>query len=205
MKIIFDLDGTLICSKKRLHELFCDLVENRVLNFDSYWKFKFDGYSNQNILKKQFNYTDEEIDFFVINWMKKIERDYYLAMDTPIEGLQNFLTQIKRENQLYVCTARQSAAQLKKQLKSFDILDLFNEVFVTEQKHTKTDLLINSGIAFSNKDWFLGDTGHDINTGKQLGMQTCAVLSGFMSEKALKPYSPDLTVANVTDFILTQF
>lgn len=200
MKIIFDLDGTLICSKKRLYELFCDLVGNRDLSFDSYWQLKFYGNSNQDILKNKFSYSDEYIDIFVADWMSKIETDYYLAMDIPIEGLLEFLNQIKVENQLYVCTARQSIAQVKKQLKNFNILDRFDDIFVTEQKYTKADLLIDSGIILSNEDWFVGDTGHDINTGKQLGIQTCAVLSGFMSENALKTYSPDRILVNVTYF-----
>lgn len=200
MKIIFDLDGTLICSKKRLHELFCDSVGNRELSFDTYWDLKFNYNSHQDILRNRFDYSDQDVDTFIVDWMKKIETDYYLAMDTPILGVQDFLSQIKVENQLYVCTARQSIAQVKKQLKKFNILDLFDDIFVTEQKYTKADLLIDSGIILSNEDWFIGDTGHDINTGKKLGVQTCAVLSGFMSEDALKSYSPNMIVNDITDF-----
>lgn len=200
MKIIFDLDGTLICSKKRLYELFCDLVGNGDLSFDYYWQLKFESNSNQDILKKEFSYSDEMINIFVADWMRKIEEDYYLDMDSPIKGLKEFLQEISKNNQLYVCTARQSIAQVKKQLDNFNILDLFCEVFVTEQKFTKLELLINSEVSFSQEDWFMGDTGHDINTGKQLGMQTCAVLSGFMSEKALEAYSPQLILDNITHF-----
>jgi len=198
MKIIFDLDGTLICSKKRLYELFCDLVGNRDLSFNSYWQLKFDGNSNQDILNNKFNYCDKETDFFITNWMEKIEKDCYLEMDRPIIGVHDFLKNLSRDNQLYICTARQSKAQAMKQLKALDILGFFCEIFVSEQKYSKIDLLINSGIAFSKQDWFVGDTGHDINTGKQLGIQTCAVLSGFMSEKVLKSYSPDLIADNIT-------
>lgn len=198
MKIVFDLDGTLICSKKRLHELFCDLVGNRDLSFDSYWQLKFDGNSNQDILKNQFSYSDEKVDVFVADWMSKIETDYYLAMDSPIEGLHGFLQKISEKNELYICTARQSITQVMKQLRNLGILDFFCDVFVTEQKYSKIELLINGGIDFSSDDWFVGDTGHDINTGKQLGVQTCAVLSGFMSESVLKNYLPDLIIKNIT-------
>jgi phosphoglycolate phosphatase len=198
MKLIFDLDGTLICSKKRLHELFCDLVGNRELSFNTYWELKFDRNSNQDILRNRFDYSDEKVDVFVADWMSKIESDYYLNMDSPIEGLQNFLQEVGKNNQLYVCTARQSVSQVTKQLKEFSVLDLFHDIFVTEQKYSKIELLINSGIVFSSDDWFIGDTGHDINTGKQLGVQTCAVLSGFMSEEVLKTYLPDTIIANTT-------
>ena len=200
MKIIFDLDGTLICSKKRLYELFCDLVGNRNLSFNSYWQLKFDGNSNQDILKNKFSYSDEKIGVFVVNWMKKIEEDYYLEMDSPIEGLYSFLQKISKKNELYICTARQSISQVEKQLKKIEILEFISKVYVTEQFFSKVDLLTNSDLAFNSEDWFIGDTGHDISTGKQLGIKTCAVLTGFMSENALRSYSPQLIIDNVTYF-----
>ncbi len=198
MKIIFDLDGTLICSKKRLYELFCDLTKSRELSFSGYWEFKFRGYSNQDILKNEFDYPEEKINRFITLWMDKIEDSYYLEMDTVIEGLLEFLEKISINNQLYICTARQSVVQVKAQLKSLTILEFFEEIFVTEQRFTKTELLLNSGIAFSKNDWFVGDTGHDIKTGQQLGMKTCAVLSGFMSETALLAYGPNKIFKNLT-------
>lgn len=197
MKIVFDLDGLLICSKKRLHELFCDLINSRILSFSAYWDFKFNNYSNQDILKKEFNYSEEKISQFVTSWMNRIEDSYYLEMDTPIEGLESFLKKISKSNQLYICTARQSVAQVTNQLKNLSILDFFEDIFVTEQKLTKADLLINSGIKFSKEDWFIGDTGHDINTGKQLGIKTCAVLSGFMSEAVLLSYKPNKIIESI--------
>lgn len=198
MKIIFDLDGTLICSKKRLHELFCDLVGSRQLDFNTYWGLKFSGCSNQDILRDEFQYSQEKVDSFVACWMGDIEDDHYLAMDTPVEGLAGFLDRASSNHKLYICTARQSTEQVKKQLQRLAIFDFLEGIFVTEQKSSKSELLLESGIVFSKKDWFVGDTGHDIKTGKEIGVQTCAVLSGFMSEPALKRYSPDMIIKNVT-------
>lgn len=197
MKIVFDLDGTLICSKVRLYELFCALVGNRELSFDTYWNLKFDFNSNQDILKNHYDYSNELIDIFTEKWMSKIEDNDYLAMDNPIEGLSDFLLKMSEKNELYICTARQSKSQVQRQLAEFRILNYFESVFITEQKYSKLEILRNSKLTFTNEDWFVGDTGHDINTGKALGLQTCAVLSGFMSENALRAYSPDLIIQNV--------
>ena len=198
MKIVFDLDGTLICSKKRLYELFCDLVGTKELTFESYWKLKFLGNTNQDILKNEFKYSEEKIEFFISTWMLKIENDEYLKMDTLINGADNFLCEISKGNQLYICTARQSFTPAIKQLNKLEILGFFKEVFVTKQKFTKKELLINSELKFSKEDLFVGDTGHDIITGRELGMKTCAVLSGFMSKDRLELYSPDFIVKDVT-------
>ena len=203
MKIIFDLDGTLICSKKRLYELFCNLIQSRDLSFSDYWNLKYIGNSNQDILRERFDYTKAEISNFVNGRMKKIESDYYLEMDTLIVGTIEFLERIIQNNSLYICTARQSTCQVAKQLESLSISKYFENIFVTEQKNSKAELLKNSGLKFTKHDWIIGDTGHDIITGKEIGINTCAVLSGFMSLDALIGYSPDIIVANIAkiDFI----
>lgn len=198
MKIIFDLDGTLICSKKRLHALFCDLVKTDKLSFDAYWNLKFAGYTNQEILKNKFGYSTDKINFFVHHWMLNIESNQYLDMDSLIVGVDKFLCEMNKINELYVCTARQSAPQVIEQLKKLGILDFFKKIFVTEQIKSKKQLLIDSGLVFSSQDCFVGDTGHDIMTGKELGMVTFAVLSGFMSEAKLQLYSPDHIVNDIT-------
>jgi len=200
MKIIFDLDGTIICSKKRLHELFSDLTKSRQLSFSDYWDLKFNRQSNQNILKSKFNYSDNEIEYFVKNWMELIEDDKYLEMDMLIDGVEDFLAGHSQNNELYICTARQSIQQVEKQLKRLAIFHFFQDVFVTEQKCSKKDLLVNKKLRLDKRDWIVGDTGHDIITGKELGIKTCAVLSGFMSQNALALYFPDIVIQDVTSF-----
>ncbi|EJL6303821.1 HAD family hydrolase, partial [Vibrio cholerae] len=194
----FDLDGTLICSKKRLYELFCDLSERRDITFSEYWDLKFAGKSNQNILRENFGFSDPVVESFLNDWMSLIESDCYLQMDTLISGVVGYLEKASQEHSLYICTARQSISQTKKQLSCFSILNFFENVFITEQKYTKYELLNSSGINFSKDDWMIGDTGHDVITGKKIGVKTCAVLSGFMSENGLLKYAPDMLVDDLT-------
>lgn len=130
--------------------------------------------------------------------MRLIESDHYLEMDTLTEGAAVFLEEVRQEHSLYICTARQSKPQVTKQLTNLSILHFFKDVFVTEQKHTKAELLKKSDIEFSKEDWMIGDTGHDVMTGKELGISTCAVLSGFMSETALLAYGPNKIFKNLT-------
>ena len=198
MNLVFDLDGTLICSKRRLYELFCDLSERNDLTFSKYWDLKFAGRSNQDILKDNFGCVELVVEEFVNNWMKMIENDHYLQMDTLIDGVASFLENVSRAHSLYICTARQSASQVTKQLARLSILNFFESVLVTEQKYTKTELLKGSGISFSKDDWMIGDTGHDILTGKEIGVKTCAVSSGFMSKEKLLSYAPDLISDSVS-------
>lgn len=198
MQIIFDLDGTLICSRKRLHELFCDLINDRSVDFNHYWRLKFQGASNQSILKDHFGYSENEINSFTIDWMGKIENDFYLEMDSVIDGVPGFLEKISEKHKIYLCTARQSVSQVIKQLENLSLFNYFEEVYVTEQKISKEELLLQSNFVFGLDDWFVGDTGHDIKAGKKLGTKTCAVLTGFMPRIALEKYKPDLILDNAS-------
>jgi phosphoglycolate phosphatase len=198
MKIIFDLDGTLICSKKRLHELFCDLVNSRELDFPAYWDLKFNGYTNPDILREKFNYTGCLVDAFVNDWMSKIETSHYLSMDVLIKGSSEALHGLSQHHDLYICTARQSAEQAVLQVKNLGISAFFKQIFVTGQTKSKVELINGSGLSISSDDWFVGDTGHDVLAGKALNIKTCAVLSGFMSKEALKAYSPDCIISSIS-------
>lgn len=202
MKIICDLDGTLICSKRRLYELFSDLTRQGVIDFKSYWYLKLNGSKNIDILKHQLGFNDSQIDEFLSEWMNNIENDYYLNFDSPIPGVVKFLGEHYDNNYFYICTARQSVGQVHKQLKSLGILGFFSDVFVTEQNISKEKLIRRSNLVLEKSDWFVGDTGHDVIAGKHLGVQTCAVLSGFMSEASLKTYNPHLILSNVTSLNL---
>lgn len=200
MRIVFDLDGTLICSKRRLYELFCFLVGHEHLTFSRYWDLKFSGQTNKEILRNSFGFSDPQVDAFVKKWMFLIEDDQYLALDTVIEGVPRLLSALSKKHDLYLCTARQSANKAHEQLDSLALKDHFKEILVTEQRSTKEELLKTCGVRFGFADWMIGDTGHDILTGKALGMKTCAVLSGFMSEASLVSYKPDSILPFVSYF-----
>ena len=70
----------------------------------------------------------------------------------------------------------------------------------TSQEQSPCIDLINNAIAINSSDWFVGDTGKDIETGKSLGMQTAAVLYGFLNKEKLIEYKPDLIINTVIDF-----
>lgn len=200
MNIIFDLDGTLIDSRKRLYILFNDLVPQSKLTFADYWAAKRSGRSNIDLLKINFDYSDERLDKFQCMWMFQIETQKYLEFDHVFEGVEMMLDSVSKTAQLYVCTARQNRELATRQLESLGLAKYFERVMVTEHLKTKEALIIENVGNLSGSDWVVGDTGHDINVGKLLGLKTCAVTDGFMSKKLLERYSPDFVIANVANF-----
>ena len=189
-KIFFDLDGTLIDSKQRLFELFRHLVPESDLNFLQYWDLKKNKKSHSDILANCFSYSEKDIVLFTKKWMLLIEEPEWLKYDKPFEGLLEFLNKIKVDYDLYIVTARQSKSKTFKQVDSFGWESIFEEILVTEQKNKKGELIASNYITRPS-DWLIGDTGNDILAGKELGIRTCAVTSGYMNKKTLIEYDPD--------------
>lgn len=198
MNIFFDLDGTLIDSKKRVYQLFQHLTPSSLLSFDAYWDYKQRKIGHKEILETQFNSSSEAITSFQDQWMSMIELPEWLAMDQPFEGVAEYLEELSTRHTLYVVTARQSEALAIEQVKQFGWEKLFEKVLVTAQLKEKHEL-IKSVADLSANDWMVGDTGKDIQTGKHLGIHTAAVLTGFLNRKSLTEYEPEVMVERVTD------
>jgi len=199
MNLIFDLDGTLIDSRLRLYRLFQHLIPKSNLTFKAYWELKQDKISNVTILASEFGFDEAAIARFVCNWMANIESPEMLALDTNLPGMHGALDRLRKEAKLHVCSARQHRQLAIEQIDSMGLLPYFDSVMVTEQRLSKEEL-IASVTGLGPDDWVIGDTGKDIQVGQALGIKTCAVLSGFLSEKRLKPYGPDLILPNAAYF-----
>lgn len=204
MNIVFDLDGTLIDSKSRLYQLFQHIVKQSDFTFEQYWALKKNKVSHYTILTEKFNFNTDELEKFNDIWMDKIESNKFLSLDTLINGVDNILKILSTNANLYVCTARQHKPPVINQLKKFNINQYFTDVLVTEQKYSKQKLIGARVSCLSSNDWLVGDTGHDIETGKVLGMNTCGVKTGFQSERILCTYTPTILLESVTEFMPTQ-
>lgn len=198
MNIFFDLDGTLIDSRPRLYQLFQFLVPDSTLTFDEYWGLKRSKINHKEILSSKFSYSEEQYKHFEKNWMSEIELKRWLDLDIPFEGVTDLLEDLFRKYTLFVVTARQSENTALEQIKKLKWNHIFTKILVTAQKQEKYDLIKNT-VQTTSEDWFVGDTGKDIQTGKLLGIKTAAVLSGFLNKESLLLYNPDTIINTVLD------
>lgn len=199
MQLFFDLDGTLIDSRLRLYTLFQNLIPQSNFSFDQYWDLKRNKVDHSRILQQYFNFSEEDIFIFQNKWMLLIESEKYLELDKPFPGVLEFLISLNKKNELYLITARQFKDKTLNQIENLGWSKLFIEILVTEQKVKKSEL-IKTVISNNTSGWMLGDTGIDIISGKQLGLKTVAVLTGFLSERILLTYSPDIIIKEVINF-----
>ncbi len=198
MNIFFDLDGTLIDSRPRMYQLFQNMVPTSKLTFDEYWYLKKNKICHEAILRRYFDYDEDQIRKFLNEWLAKIELPEWLKIDKLYPGAKKYLSLLSNDSNLYIITSRQFEDLAKNQIDKLGIFRYFKSVFVANKK-TKQDL-IKEFVVTSSEDWVVGDTGKDIEVGKSLGLKTAAVLSGFLNREKLLDYDPDVIVDSVTSF-----
>lgn len=196
INIFFDLDGTLIDASERLYKLFIDLIPDCKLTKQEYWSLKRQNIKHKTIIENFFsnyNYNhNHNFDDFERKWLNNIENNNYLCYDKICNNAINILNYLASKNyNLYLLTARQSKENLYKELTKFQILNFFKNIFITEQKYTKTEIINQQFFNLSNDDFIVGDTINDILCGKELNIKTIALTNGFINKNILEKYQPN--------------
>jgi phosphoglycolate phosphatase len=198
VNLFFDLDGTLLDSSDRLYRLFQDLTPESKLTKKEYWDFKKNKKNHRYILKNVFCYNEAQIAEFENKWLGLVETEKYLDMDAPVANVLEMLNELKNAATLYIVTARQSRSRALAQLQKLGLQKYFKDILVTENITTKEEL-IKKICNISPNDCIIGDTGKDVECGKNIGIRTMAVSWGFLSKEKLETYSPDFFVSNITE------
>lgn len=199
MNLIFDLDGTLVDAKPRVYDLYKSLVPETRLDFSAYWSYKSKGFSNVDLLEMVEMAHTADKERFLSQWMRLIEAPALLKRDRVIAGVEENLRQLSLGFQLTLCTNRQDRSAVDQQLLELGLKPFFSTILVTEQKVQKNELLL-SAMQLDPWDWMIGDTGQDISDGTELGLRTCAVLTGFHGREALERYRPSRILESASEF-----
>jgi phosphoglycolate phosphatase len=198
VRILIDLDGTLLDARARLHGVFCKLVPNCGLGEEGYWALKRAKRGHAQILRERLGYSPAQISLFDAAWLAEIEQQEWLDKDVPFEGVTAHLGELAERSELYLLTARQRPEMVKYQLEKMGWVQSFRKIFVTGGTRDKHEAL--EGLVLHSGDWLIGDTGYDVQVGKKIGVRTAAVTSGFLSRESLIEYSADVMVEGFVDF-----
>ena len=96
MKLLIDLDGTLLDCRSRLHRLFCDLAPGAEMPFEDYWTLKRVPRSNTSILQDLAGWSDQQTSDFERRWLEGVERDEYLQFDQPFAYTERALARRRK-------------------------------------------------------------------------------------------------------------
>lgn len=204
MNFYIDLDGTLVDSRQRQYEVFSHILGGNKISFEEYWDLKRNRISQAKLLQSKFGMTHEQCMRFNDEWMDLIETDEFLVLDKIFPNVDHTLNYLKGHGNLHLVTARQNEYRVQSQLADFNIQIFFESVLVTRRKTSKLELVV-SNCCVSSVDYFIGDTGEDINTGKALGVNTVAATYGTLSKAILEEYAPNYLIDDISQMMLFSF
>jgi len=203
--VIFDFDGTVIDIESKYKYVFGAITGLDILTQDFFWKSKQSGASTDEILKLIPEVVLSKDDFMHL-WRSKIETQEALKLDILYPERLKVLEEVSANANVYLCTARQDETNLNNELEMLGIRKFFSEVLVTKQIKSKFNLIQSffedNHMFLEEDDWFVGDTLEDISTGRNLGMQTCGVLSGLTPQDKFNVMTPppSLVLGDIVEF-----
>ena len=128
----------------------------------------------------------ESYEIFFKEWMKNIENEKYLNLDSlKPEVVETLKSWRNITDKIVLVTMRQNREYLLNQLDRLGILCLLNEVIdcPPQRKNTKYEALKDK---IFNNAIFIGDTEEDTNTAKMLGIKSIGITNGLRNKKFLE-------------------
>ena len=190
-RIAFDLDGTLLDSRKRHEIVMDDVLKKHSFKFDACGlvSFKADGYNNIDWLLSKGVSEDVAKDINA-EWISLIEKDEILKTDVLYPKVIDVLKTLCKENDLFLVTARKNKDNAYEQVNQLGVEQFFSGVFVVDSCR-ETPMLKAKVLTKCRADCFIGDTESDYEAAKIAGCGFKAVSYGFRSEVYLRKNNID--------------
>ncbi|MCX6722662.1 MAG: HAD family hydrolase [Candidatus Staskawiczbacteria bacterium] len=142
------------------------------------------------------NFTKEEQDKI---WTKTM-----LSKDVPesheYPGMADLIKKLKEDKRFLAVLSSDPPKMILPEIEKFGLEDIFDYKVI--EVHDKTEgakeIIKNNNLDI-NETVFIGDSNHEIEVGKEVGIKTIAVTWGFSTEENLKSVNPDYLVHNVKE------
>lgn len=129
--VAYDLDGTLLDSRKRHSIVLNDILKSRGIELDltNLIEFKRNGLNNVDFLISK-GISSKEAQDIQKEWIKLIENEKYLNTDILYNFSIDLLKQDKNEYDLILITARNNTVTLNKQIDNLGLREYFKKVYI---------------------------------------------------------------------------
>ena len=180
--VAFDLDGTLLDSRKRHKVVLDDILKSYNISIDTSDLIEFKRNKKNNIEYL----TYKGLDYLTAKsiqeeWISNIENDKYLRLDILYPYTIDLINKHKGAN-LILITARNKKESVLKQLDSLNLSKFFKDIFVVPTSGNvavkKAEILIKQNI-----DLIYGDTEVDYKAAKIANIEFIFCKNGFRSNR----------------------
>lgn len=127
-----------------------------------------------------------------------------LSKDCPkaksYSGIVELIKKIKEKGACMAVLSSDSPKTIFPEIKKFELENIFIDLVV--DAHDKSEViedLIKRNNFKKSKTVFIGDTNHEIESGRRAGIKTIAVTWGFYPENRLAALKPDFLVHNTKE------
>ncbi len=197
MLLIFDLDGTVIDTKKEIFDTFHQAFNNLGLKLDEDKLEKYVGLPLEELLEALLGKYDRKVE-------EEIRRIYYYNYDKRIRRIRVFpgLEEIIKNNgfKKAILTSKRRKTALN-DLNYLGISEYFSVVIGADDLRKKKPdgegikkIIDVVGYKDISSVYMIGDTEMDILAAKDAGVKSIAVTWGFRNEEFLKKYNPDYII-----------
>ena len=205
--LLFDLDGTLIDSKRTIAMYFIRTLDQ--LNIPHCLTEKKIAENLENSFEDinhefELNMNENEFKIFVDAYRKNYLKD-------PLPGTKIYpwvkrtLASLKKQNFKIALATGKQIEVAQKSLKDMKLDIYFDHIQGWEpglKAKPEPDILkraVKKISGLEDNAVMIGDTHIDIQAGQALGMPTIAALYGFSSRETLKKYSPDYLMTSFNE------
>ena len=206
--VIIDLDGPILDGKMRHYFCYKQILQEcgfRFLGLDKYWNHKRAAIDRMGLLS--LTGATEIYNEFLEKWLLMIESREALSFDRLQDGAFERMVSWKAMGfHLTLVTMRRDFVNLKKQLSSFGILGLFDDVLKSNYADGgigKAKILMDNYESISAKSCvWIGDTEADYAASSVLGCNLILVSNGLRNEEYLRKLRPYKIVNCISDVLL---
>lgn len=201
--IFIDLDGPILDVSERYYQVYKCIIRmlgGDVINKEIYMKLKREKTDVKEILRH--SNIEDSVDRFKYYWLDLIEERPFLSQDKIWPSVKVVLSRLRAKHKIILVTLRRSLINLNWQLRRLDLEKYFDLILCKKSNNgswfVKYNLIKNSK-ELDRSSCIIGDTEVDILTGKKLGIETVAVLSGLRGRGFLNKYRPDYIIDSLNE------
>jgi phosphoglycolate phosphatase len=126
------------------------------------------------------------------------DKDYPVAIDYP--GIVDLIQELKKEKRFLAVLSSDAPNTILPEIEKFSLANIFDDMII--HVHDKTDgmrEIMKNNKLNPEETVIIGDSNHETEIAKTVGVKSIAVTWGFCSEERLKALNPDYLVHNIKE------
>lgn len=115
-------------------------------------------------------------------------------------GVTELIINLKNKNSFLFVVSSDHPKTILKEIKEYGLENIFTEV-ITEvhDKFESVNALVQKYNLKLNETYFIGDSNHEVDVAKKIGIMSVAVTWGLCSQKRLESVNPNFLVKNIKE------